>query len=211
MQEPKKGSNAMTTRSSTATVETLTAQVHVLQVGNRQITLSVAKQLDRRRYDAIEPMGRIRTGRTTPAPSQYEDNEVEVIGRDLTTNALCFAYAPKGLWPRPRNDWMHWCYHQVMLGNLNIDDRFRATDCFDKAVWWRVEAEWSYCPVLQEKQISGYLNGTVEEKRGDLCDLEDLRFESTCAAAHDALLYERLETMNQQARELPLIVLAGLK
>ena len=31
---------------TTATVETLTAEVRVLAVGNRQITLSVAKQLD---------------------------------------------------------------------------------------------------------------------------------------------------------------------
>jgi hypothetical protein len=35
-----------TTGSTTATVETLTAQVRVLQVGNRQITLSIYKQLD---------------------------------------------------------------------------------------------------------------------------------------------------------------------
>lgn len=33
-------------KKTTAKVETLTAQVRVLMVGNRQITLSVARQLD---------------------------------------------------------------------------------------------------------------------------------------------------------------------
>ena len=54
--------------TTTATVETLAAEVRVLQVGNRQITLSVAKQLDA--FDLCEdealnftPFGRIRTGR----------------------------------------------------------------------------------------------------------------------------------------------------
>lgn len=45
----------------TATVETLTAEVRVLQVGNRQITTSVANQLDHLDDTAlIEPMGRVR-------------------------------------------------------------------------------------------------------------------------------------------------------
>ena len=40
---------------TTATVETLTASVNVLQVGSRQITLSVARQLDEVSRDEIEP------------------------------------------------------------------------------------------------------------------------------------------------------------
>jgi hypothetical protein len=47
--------------SSTATVETLTAEVRVLMVGNRQITLSVFRQLDPVRHDQIEPFGRVRS------------------------------------------------------------------------------------------------------------------------------------------------------
>lgn len=47
---------------TTATVETLTAEVRVLMVGNRQVTLSVAKQLDRVHpmNRQFTPMGRIR-------------------------------------------------------------------------------------------------------------------------------------------------------
>ena len=46
-----------TNGSSTATVETLTAEVRVLMVGNRQITLSVAKQLDEVPIAEIEVFG----------------------------------------------------------------------------------------------------------------------------------------------------------
>ena len=46
-----------TTNGTTATVQTLTAEVRVLMVGNRQITLSVVKQLDRVRYEELEPTG----------------------------------------------------------------------------------------------------------------------------------------------------------
>lgn len=55
--------------STTATVETLTAEVRVLMVANRQITLSVARQLDRIDWpwgdpplSEFTPFGRVRTG-----------------------------------------------------------------------------------------------------------------------------------------------------
>jgi hypothetical protein len=58
---------ASTNGSATATVETLTGEVRVLMVGSRQVTLSVARQLDSFEYEDDEslnftPFGRIRTG-----------------------------------------------------------------------------------------------------------------------------------------------------
>lgn len=49
-----------TNGSKTATVEALTAEVRVLMVGNRQVTLSVAKQLDHLGLDELEMFGRVR-------------------------------------------------------------------------------------------------------------------------------------------------------
>lgn len=63
--------------STTATVETLTAEVRVLMVGNRQITAGVAAQLDAVRYVDAEPMGRIRLR-----------NSDAWIGRSLTDGTL---------------------------------------------------------------------------------------------------------------------------
>jgi|SRR6516165_11764261 hypothetical protein len=73
----------------TATVETLTAEVHVLKVGSRQITLSVAKQLDDVPYEDMEPMGRVRINRY----SNYlaYSKVVELIGRHRETGALVFS------------------------------------------------------------------------------------------------------------------------
>lgn len=48
--------------TNTATVETLAAEVRVLMVGNRQITLSVARQLDRVGLCDLEPFGRVKLG-----------------------------------------------------------------------------------------------------------------------------------------------------
>lgn len=57
----------------TATVEVLTAEVRVLMVGSRQITLSVFKQLDEVDEHEIEPMGRVNANKETGV--------VEVVGR----------------------------------------------------------------------------------------------------------------------------------
>lgn len=48
--------------TTTATVETLTAEVRVLMVGSRQITLSVAKQLDAVGLAKLTVFGRIKIG-----------------------------------------------------------------------------------------------------------------------------------------------------
>lgn len=44
---------------NTATIETLTAEVCVLVVGSRQVTMSVYNQLDYADFDQIEPFGRV--------------------------------------------------------------------------------------------------------------------------------------------------------
>ena len=49
----------MSTNTETATVEVLTAEVRVLQVGRRQVTLGVYRQLDGVDPDDIEPFGRV--------------------------------------------------------------------------------------------------------------------------------------------------------
>jgi hypothetical protein len=62
------------TKTHEATVEALTAEVRVLMVGSRQITLSVARQLDRIDADAIQPFGRVRID------TGLDEGVVQVIG-----------------------------------------------------------------------------------------------------------------------------------
>jgi len=66
---------------STATIETLTAEVRVLMLGSRQITISVANQLDWRPLERVEPFGRI---------SLKSDDDL-IIGRDRLDGSLVLA------------------------------------------------------------------------------------------------------------------------
>jgi len=117
----------MTYNTSTATVETLTAEVRVLMVGSRQATLSVAKQLDRARYEDMEPMGRVRIGRKDQEPAQdryhpfeYE-SDIEVVGCEKATGALVFAFAPCAVQPSAIEAWNHWASHCIERGELKRD------------------------------------------------------------------------------------------
>jgi hypothetical protein len=84
------------TDTTTATVATLTATVHVLQVGSRQITLSVAKQLDCVDRENIEPMGRIRL-----------NDGVELIGRGPDGTLVRSHVTPEASAYRTNRDWVH--------------------------------------------------------------------------------------------------------
>jgi hypothetical protein len=62
-----------------ATVEVLAAEVRVLMVGSRQVTLSVYRQLDEVHIATIEPFGRVRSGK----PDKREwVRRLEVVGVD---------------------------------------------------------------------------------------------------------------------------------
>jgi len=69
----------------TAEVEVLTAEVRVLMVGSRQITLSVARQLDQVPLLDVEPFGRVRLGTTT------ESWHPHIIGKHRHSGVLVIA------------------------------------------------------------------------------------------------------------------------
>lgn len=71
----------------TATIETLTAEVRVLMVGSRQITMSVYGQLDVVNAEEIQPFGRV-------GPSRAEWWELWVIGRNVATGDLVRSRVP---------------------------------------------------------------------------------------------------------------------
>jgi hypothetical protein len=64
---------------ATATVETLTAEVRVLMVGNRQVTLSVYRQLDTVNLADMEPFGRV---------NDSKDDGRWLVGKCVETGAL---------------------------------------------------------------------------------------------------------------------------
>jgi hypothetical protein len=81
------------TATTAARVEVLTAEVHVLQVGSRQVTLSVYSQLDTVPFDMIEPFGRVR-------PRDTSSYEIQVVGRSDAGN-LVRSWLPEIIaWPK---------------------------------------------------------------------------------------------------------------
>lgn len=72
--------------SSTATVETLAAEVRVLMVGNRQVTLSVYRQLDIVLPEMIEPFGRVNDSKD--AEVRRVPYSIFVVGKHRETGAL---------------------------------------------------------------------------------------------------------------------------
>jgi hypothetical protein len=79
-------------RPQTATVEVLTAQVRVLQVGSRQVTLSVYRQLDHVLPDEIEPFGRVKDRDDDPEKI-YADGRST---RPVDHGALVRSEVPRG-------------------------------------------------------------------------------------------------------------------
>jgi hypothetical protein len=77
---------------TTALVTTLTAEVRVLMVGNRQVTLSVHRQLDWVKDDEIEPFGRVHDKSQSDL---WGSGYVFVVGRDVSTGALVKASRSK--------------------------------------------------------------------------------------------------------------------
>lgn len=71
---------------TTPTIDTLTAEVHVLKVGPRQLTKSMYRQLDQIPPAHLEPFGRVKVGRYA-----LLDMEVELVGRSTRTGALARA------------------------------------------------------------------------------------------------------------------------
>lgn len=66
--------------NKTAMVEVLTAQVRVLMVGSRQVTLSVFRQLDEVDFEEVIPFGRVR--------DRNSDSYRDIIGIHIKDGSL---------------------------------------------------------------------------------------------------------------------------
>lgn len=199
--------------SATATVETLTAEVRVLMVGNRQVTLSVARQLDEVDFVELSPFGRIRSTR------EYT-SAVEVIGKHRESGALARATVSQPMWltesPAVFN---HWAFHAQL--NLLRGSRVKVREHEGRALQWEPSRHDCECPPFKTPRP-----GTVEEDRiwcwlaeehryrwstGEFCELGLLRAEWESEADIDLRLFIAAQGAYDEAAALPLIVLAGLR
>jgi hypothetical protein len=95
--------------SESASVEVLTAEVRVLQVGDGQITRSMYRQLDEAAFERFEAFGRVRdNNKRNP-----KNGMLELVGRDTTTGALVRNSANPPDWSASDapEEFSHWQTH----------------------------------------------------------------------------------------------------
>ena len=134
--------------TTTARVEVLTAEVRVLVVGSRQITLSVFRQLDRVDAALIEPFGLVRD-----KPADPGSDRVVVVGRSarpadhgaLVRSSLSAAYEHQQAWHFRNGREPIWD-EDSGGGPMTDEARERqAQVCEARA---RIAAEWSALPLI---------------------------------------------------------------
>lgn len=225
---------------NTATVETLTAEVRVLMVGSRQVTLSVAKQLDRVRYEDIEPLGRVKVDRRDDVFVGSDEQPINIVGRHRETGVLCIAFAPKVTWPSSTQEFWHWAFHGLVQRRLTPGQKITVAEVNGRQLYWyvprsnRSELE-PECECEAPKYVvyephypdtddyDAVKHWLYEERRhardvlikrqsrGELCNLKELKCQFKADAAVDFPASLAREKLQSEAESLPLIVLAGLK
>jgi hypothetical protein len=188
-------------QTATATVEVLTAEVRVLMVGSRQITLSVFRQLDWVSPEKIQPMGRVRD---KDDASDY----VGVVGREISSGVLVQSGRRDGLHSSGDLKWFEQeaerKYREAVgeppLSYFPIAEPYKKHD--ETAEQWAVRApeairEWQREKTAWEQTVTAYkqavLRTAVEMQR---------RAEAR---------YEQTHALFLEWASLPLIVLAGLR
>lgn len=212
-----------------ATVETLTAEVRVLTVGNRQITQSVAKQLDFAPYEDVEPFGRVRlTGKGFD--DGKGDHRLWVIGQHKSTGALVRSTPPD---TRPDTvirdhhlpEGEHFTIGWMVGGRDEYEKIFHFFTAFPEIVgpdgepWkFRVRCkstEKTFAPLRKYNEETGqmeYANSIGPDHESGRRITYSGNMAKLCAAFHSQAEkdWSRIRTM-REAQALPLIVLAGLR
>jgi hypothetical protein len=197
-----------TERPREATVQTLAAEVRVLMVGSRQVTLSVYRQLDTVPEDEITPFGRVRDSKDEPATAVY------VVGAHVDTGALVRSYRHR---PRPAR----------MVQDAPLDDWYKIVPSAEAK-----DEDGQLRPGVRKiaGESNGYCGYGVIAREGDDwvfwripragygCTYNYWRYpdEDTAAKAQHlaAINLANLRTTRADYTEwsaLPLIVLAGLR
>jgi len=171
-----------------ASVEVLAAEVRVVMVGNRQITLSVYRQLDEVEVDEMEPWGRVRASR------DVDDATIELIGRRSTDGTLV-ASSVRDLGNLVNigtsAEWQDWlsfvpARHEAALTVFSRDG-------YDAVIWVRGDRSFN-----RERPLYHYAREGAEDM---LREFAEMRIDER----------KERQQLTARLRALPLIVLAGLK
>lgn len=190
---------ATTTAPSSATVETLTAEVRTLVVGSRQVTLSVYRQLDECGYTAMVPFGRVRDSR---------ERGLWLVGR-APDGSLARAKVPHpdwSPWEGPK-EWWHWLHHTPPPDRPRSGNVVVASEGNRRIVWKAEYTPYGTCPA--EPMYSARVGGPGPSEDCPGRDVLEQTWRDSAAEELQFMLDEQREYDRMDA--LPLIVLAGLR
>jgi hypothetical protein len=187
----------------TATVEVLTAEVRVLQVGSRQVTLSVYRQLDHVPAAEIEPFGRV---------CDFGDPDIiEAVGSHhgvLTRSSVSRAGRVCGHAGYPEGtaackEWSR-LWSRVETARNVPPPAAPAPPPFAQSPWGQAE----------QLASLGYHHATAEwrrEKEAQQRDVERALRQFHEHPGHSWHIYQPSQELWERFGALPLIVLAGLR
>ena len=173
-----------------ARVQVLTAEVRTLVVGSRQVTLSVYSQLDEVEFEQIEPFGRVRP--------KNGDDYIWLVGRHRADGALVRAKIPAPGEAMAR---------EVGFSDLEYSAMGREADTADaKAARYEASPDLYFSHGNGEGRLTGreaaaICRNRAKELRGKMGRMFDKYIEDR----------EPWQVRAEDAEELPLIVLAGLR
>ena len=133
-------------KTGTATIEVLTAEVRVLMVGTRQVTLSVFRQLDAVPFHGMRPFGRVNDGpprsRWKDAWGYWQDGDPQLwlIGADRSTGHLVRCQLTMPDMPdEPKCGIVHEAFPEEVLSR-----HMRAHAEYDRALdeWMIIREQW---------------------------------------------------------------------
>jgi hypothetical protein len=215
--------------SESGSVEVLSAEVRVLQVGDRQLTRSMYRQLDEASPERFEPFGRVKDNKRRPKDGwrlagRDSETGVLLVGRDSESGALvrCHAQPPDWSELEGPEEFTHWMKHWAQAsGNFITYHRgYPVTKYQGFAIRWRV----SYKDVCAAPEAWHVRDKTPEAVR-QLDRVRQLEMrQQRCTVDLDQLERQWREKANREMTEmlaaqarydgfkaLPLIVFAGLK
>jgi hypothetical protein len=212
-----------------ASVEVLSAEVRVLQVGNGQLTRGMYRQLDEAAPRRFEPFGRVKDNKRRPKdrwPLTGRDSGTGVllIGRDTETGALVRYHAQPPDWSATDGPeaFAHWMRHWAQLNGTFITYHrgYEVAKYQGLAIHWMVSYR-DICAAPEAWHVRDKAPDSVRqldrvrqlELRQQRCtvDLDELERQWREKANLELAAMLDKQAKHDEFKALPLIVLARLK
>ncbi|MCB8910211.1 hypothetical protein KUG88_08715 [Rhodococcus rhodochrous] len=196
----------MTSGQITTTIETLTAEVRAVMIGKRQITLSVYRQLDTIPWEDIEPFGRVRD-------KQDDRPGIYAVGRHRDTGVLSRASIHRDSWVEEApGHFVHWVYHDQNGSRHPGHRSYEMGGSHGRTLRWGAgigDVANDGCSAWRRLDV--HRTNRDKIRSGEYCNLPELLAESRKIARGRIAELVPHELEYQEAKKLPLIVLAGLR